>query len=56
MSIIIPSHVTLTGMGVSTAIIGVIPTYAQIGIAAAVLIFFLRLIQGLCLGGGVRWP
>src|ERR671922_202074 len=43
--------VTLTGMGVSTAIIGMIPTYAQIGITAAVIIFFLRLIQGLCLGG-----
>ena len=43
--------VTLTGMGLSTAIIGMIPTYAQIGIAAAVIIFFLRLIQGLCLGG-----
>jgi MFS family permease len=43
--------VTLTGMGISTAIIGMIPTYAQIGIAAAVIIFFLRLIQGLCLGG-----
>src|SRR5574337_1985353 len=43
--------VTLTGMGLSAAIIGMIPTYAQIGIAAAVIIFFLRLIQGLCLGG-----
>jgi MFS family permease len=43
--------VTLTGMGVSTAIIGMIPTYAQIGISAAIIIFFLRLIQGLCLGG-----
>src|SRR5437016_4657297 len=43
--------VTLSGMGISTAIIGMIPTYAQIGISAAVIIFFLRLIQGLCLGG-----
>jgi len=43
--------VTLTGMGLSTAVIGMVPTYAQIGIAAAVIIFFLRLIQGLCLGG-----
>jgi MFS family permease len=43
--------VTLSGMGLSTAVIGVIPTYAQIGLAAAVILFILRLIQGLCLGG-----
>jgi MFS family permease len=30
---------------------GIIPTYAQIGLAAAVILFVLRLIQGLCLGG-----
>src|SRR6202165_349591 len=43
--------VTLTGMGVATAIIGMVPTYAQIGLAAAIILFALRLIQGLCLGG-----
>src|SRR6201988_5368681 len=43
--------VTLTGMGVSTALIGVVPSYARIGLAAAVILFILRLIQGLCLGG-----
>src|SRR5713101_5048815 len=43
--------ITLTGMGLSTALIGVIPTYAQIGLAAAILLFILRLIQGLTLGG-----
>src|SRR6267143_993328 len=43
--------VTLSGMGISTAIIGMIPTYAKIGLAAAILLFALRLIQGLCLGG-----
>jgi MFS family permease len=43
--------VTLSGMGLSTALIGVIPTYAKIGLAAAILLFILRLIQGLCLGG-----
>src|SRR3989449_8013646 len=42
--------VTLSGMRISTAIIGMIPTYAQIGLAAAFLLFALRLIQGLCLG------
>jgi MFS family permease len=43
--------VTLSGMGLSTAVIGFIPSYASIGIAAAVILFLLRLIQGLCLGG-----
>ena len=43
--------VTLSGMGLSTALIGVIPSYASIGLSAAFILFFLRLIQGLCLGG-----
>src|SRR5690349_4890542 len=43
--------VTLTGMGVSTALIGFVPSYATIGLAAAIILFLLRLIQGLCLGG-----
>jgi MFS family permease len=43
--------VTLTGMGVATALIGFVPTYQTIGLAAAFILFGLRLIQGLCLGG-----
>src|SRR5439155_20352837 len=43
--------VTLTGMGVGTALIGFVPSYASIGLAAAFILFGLRLIQGLCLGG-----
>src|SRR5262245_63773256 len=43
--------VTLSGMGISTALIGLTPTYASIGVAAAFILFFLRLVQGLCLGG-----
>ncbi len=43
--------VTLTGMGLSTAAIGLIPTFADIGVAAAFILFGLRIVQGLCLGG-----
>jgi len=43
--------VTLSGMGLSTALIGLVPSYAQIGALAGVLLLFLRLIQGICLGG-----
>src|SRR6516164_4224516 len=43
--------ITLTGMGIGTGVIGLIPTFDQIGIAAAFLLFALRMIQGLCLGG-----
>src|SRR5919201_3937750 len=43
--------VTLTGMGLATALIGFVPTCETIGLAAAFILFALRLIQGLCLGG-----
>ena len=43
--------ITLTGMGLGTGVIGLIPTYEQIGLTAAFLLFALRMIQGLCLGG-----
>ena len=43
--------VTLTGMGLGTGAIGLIPTYASIGLSAAFILFSLRMIQGLCLGG-----
>ena len=43
--------VTLTGMGLGTGAIGLIPTYQSIGLTAAFLLFGLRMIQGLCLGG-----
>ena len=43
--------VTLTGMGLGTGAIGLIPTYESIGLAAAFILFGLRMIQGLCLGG-----
>ncbi len=43
--------VTLSGMGLGTGCIGLIPTYESIGLAAAFILFGLRMIQGLCLGG-----
>ena len=43
--------VTLTGMGLGTGAIGLIPTFDQIGVTAAFILFGLRMIQGLCLGG-----
>ncbi len=43
--------ITLSGMGLSTALIGAVPSYAKIGAAAGFILLFLRLIQGLCLGG-----
>ena len=42
---------TLAGMALGTGAIGLIPTFEQIGLAAAIILFCLRMIQGLCLGG-----
>ena len=43
--------ITLSGMALGTGAIGLIPTFESIGLAAAFLLFALRMIQGLCLGG-----
>jgi MFS family permease len=43
--------ITLTGMGLGTGCIGLIPTFESIGVTAAFILFGLRMIQGLCLGG-----
>ncbi len=43
--------VTMATMGLSTALVGFLPTYEQIGLAATVILVSLRLLQGLALGG-----
>ena len=43
--------VTILIMGLSTFIVGLLPNYASIGLAAPVILIGLRMLQGLALGG-----
>ncbi|MEE1925881.1 MFS transporter [Pseudomonas sp. 148P] len=43
--------ITIIIMGVSTAVVGILPSYASIGVAAPIILITLRLLQGLALGG-----
>ncbi len=43
--------VTMMLMGVSTFIVGLLPSYESIGVAAPILLIAMRLVQGMALGG-----
>jgi len=43
--------ITLVLMGITTGLMGLLPTYARVGIASPILLVMLRFVQGVALGG-----
>src|SRR3954451_18460172 len=43
--------ITITLMGIATAAVGLVPSFASIGVAAPIILVLLRVLQGLALGG-----
>ena len=44
-------NISIVGMAGSTLVIGILPSYASIGMLAPIILILVRLIQGLCVGG-----
>ena len=45
--------VTIIGMGTATTVLGLLPTYATIGVAAPAALIAVRMLQGFCAGGEI---
>lgn len=43
--------ITVYGMGISSLVMALAPTYAQVGVAAPIILLLARVVQGMCIGG-----